>query len=275
MNRKVEKQINKIYEAVFKKIFNRQRLKAATQGNIKEIEKAITNLSNSRDFKKFCEKFSKQLASKGLTHQKGIWKKFYQAAKESNNIVLPSTYSEFEKKIMKEAVEHNFRMIKSVPTHILNVYKQKDIQVLISQVAENKVGRNTFVKQLQNHGYKNAKLIARTETAKLQTFIDEKRATNLGSVAYIWLASHDKRTRQSHKEMNDVVVFWRKDSEKPLLDKMRGNAGEFPNCRCTPLPILDEDDLTKSTYIVYDYRNDKKITLKRAELLKCLEKGSL
>ena len=46
--------------------------------------------------------------------------------------------------------------------------------------------------------------------------------------------------------MNGVIVFWRPDNQKPLLDKMRGNAGEFPNCRCTPLPILDENDITES-----------------------------
>ena len=63
--------------------------------------------------------------------------------------------------------------------------------------------------------------------------------------------------------------------EKPLLDNMRGNAGEFPNCRCSPEPIFDENDLTKSNYKVYDYRNHKIINMSKKELIQALQKGSL
>lgn len=275
MNKRTERQINNIYNQVFKKVFNRTRITKGSQGKKQEIIAAILKLENSKQYNKFAKKFAKKLAQSGLSQQKGIWKKHYQAAKAKHIVGIPSTYKAYELQLFEKAVEHNFEMIKSIPQHTLEVYKMKAIQSVINQIAKGNAGRKSFENVLKQHGAKNAKLIARTESAKLQTTIDEYRATSLGSVCYEWLSSNDRRTRQSHKDMNGVVVFWRKDSEKPLLDNMRGNAGEFPNCRCTTIPILDEDDLKKSSYKVYDYKNDKIITLSKQKLIEKIKEGKL
>ena len=152
---------------------------------------------------------------------------------------------------------------------ILNDY----MTTLIEQTIKGTKPRGAFKKELQKHGATNAEVIARTEAAKLQTVVLESRATDIGSVAYIWLASKDKRTRKSHREMDGVVVFWK--FEKPLLDEMRGHAGQFPNCRCSPEPIFDEDDLTKSNYRVYNYKTDNVINMTKKELLEALKRGQL
>lgn len=276
MNKRTEQQIEKIYKAVFKKIFTRSNLKQALQGNTIIIANNIEKLTQSDAYNRFCQEFAKKLAAAGLNKSRGIWKKYFEAAKKLHNIALPHTYREFERQMLRKAITHNFKMIKSVPQSILKVYQQKDITILIKQVAENKIGRGSFEKQLREHGYKNAKLIARTESAKLQTAIDRNTSTELGSKAYIWESSQDKRTRPSHKEMNNVVVFWQTDeSKKPLRDGMRGDAGEFPNCRCNPQAILDENDLTQNTYKVYDYRTDKIITMGKNKLIEAINNGGL
>lgn len=275
MNKRTERMIEKLYKEVFKKVFNNKRITQASKGQSQNVISSILQLQNSEQYNKFAERFAKKLAIAGLSQQKGIWRKYYNAAKAKHIGILPDTYTRYQQLLLEEAVKHNFKMIKSVPQHILSVYEQEDVQTVINQIAKGKVGRKTFEVTLKSHGYKNAKLIARTESAKLQTTIDEHRATSLGSVCYKWMSSKDKRTRQSHKEMNDVIVFWRPDNEKPLRDKMRGNAGEFPNCRCTPIPILDEDDLTDSSYKVYNYKNDKIITLSKKELIESIKKGGL
>lgn len=275
MNKQTEVQIEKIYKAVFKKIFTQQNVKQAMQGNTIILSNNVEKLMQSDSYKSFCEEFAKKLAKAGLNKQKGIWKKYFEAAKKLHHIALPNTYKEFEKQMLVKAIKHNFKMIKSVPQHVLKVYQQKDIEVLVKQVAENKLGRKAFYNQLKEHGYKNAKVIARTESAKLQTSIDRNSATDLGSVCYTWRSSNDKRTRPSHKEMNDVIVFWRNDENKPLRDNMRGDAGEFPNCRCNPTSIFDENDLKKSNYKVYDYRIDKIITMPKTKLLEAIKRGGL
>ena len=275
MNKRTERIINKIYNEVFKKIFNRKRITQASKGQSQNVVSAILQLQNSEQYNKFAEKFAKKLASAGLSNQRGLWKKYYQAAKTRHYVALPDTYSRYELQLLEQAVKHNFKMIKSIPEHVLKTYEQKAIQSVINQIALGKAGRKTFESVLKKHGAKNAKLIARTESAKLQTTIDEYRSTSLGSVCYEWRSSKDKRTRPSHREMNGVIVFWRPDNQKPLLDKMRGNAGEFPNCRCTPLPILDENDITESKYKVYDYRTDTIINISAKELIKDIQKGGL
>lgn len=275
MNKRIERQIELIYRKIFKEVFTKERLERAEHGDKTVINKALKNYSNSDLFKEFCEKFSKTLAQRGLNHEKGLWRKYYEAAKQKHMFGLKSTYTTFEKNIYEKIVKQNFKMIKSIPDSMMKLWKQKDVTTLLRQVLEGKVGRGTFERQLRLHGAKNAKLIARTETAKLQTAVTEVRSKEVGSIAYIWRSSNDRRTRPSHKAMNDVVVFWRSGEEKPLLDKMYGNSGEFPNCRCRPLPIFDESDLRKNVYQVYDYRSHKIIRKTKKELLEALQRGEL
>lgn len=275
MNKAVERQINKIYQAIFKKIYTKQRMTALSNNDKASIKEAILNLDKSEQFQKFAKKFSKKLSQKGLAKEKGLWRKYYEAAKANNYVAIPDTYTKFQEQMLKKTIEHNFKMIKSIPQKVLELSKTDYTKQLISQVAKGSIGRGSFYKNLKEHGAKNAKVIARTETAKLQTAITENRSKDLGSVAYIWIATRDRRTRPSHKAMNDVVVFWRKNNEKPLLDGMRGNAGEFPNCRCDAQAIFDESDLTKSQYTVYDYRNNRKITMNKKTLIERIRQGHL
>lgn len=276
MKNNVERLINNIYNAVYKKIFNKQNIDHMIRGERAQIENYVNKLQESELYDKFCKEFAKRLTQKGLNKQKGLWRKFYQAAKSRNLGVLPDTYSDFEKNVMQKAIAENFKMIKSMPQEVLKVYKYKLTNTLINQVALNKLGRKAFEKQLKKHNAKNAKLIARTEASKLQTTILQTRSTELGSVAYIWKSSKDIRTRPSHRAMNGVIVFWRDNiNERPLLDKMRGNAGEFPNCRCTPQPIFRVADLKKPSYQVYNYKTNKVEVMNKNEITSYLTKGEL
>lgn len=257
MDKRVEREINKIFNSVYKKIFSAENVKQLREGNQEGILNKYVVFQTSEKYDKFASEFAKELAKIGLNRQKGIWRKFYEVAKKSHNVSLPYSYNEYEQKMMQQIITHNFQMIKSIPQRVMEVLEYKAVGTLIDEVANGKLPRGSFKKELDKHGSKKARLIARTETAKLQSAITENRATNLGSVVYEWVASHDRRTRESHKEMDGVIVFWRPDAQKPLRDNMRGNAGEFPNCRCYGAPILDESDLTQSTYKVYNYQTDK------------------
>lgn len=275
MNKRIERQIRQIYNEVFNKLFSVKNTSSLSKGSKVEILQAATLLESSEKYKRFAEKYAIALAKAGLSSKRAAWRHSYYAAKRLHYVAIPKTFNEYEAKIMSNAVKENFTMIKSIPRKTIEILEHKYTSTLIEEVAKGSLSRGSFRKELEKHGHKNAGVIARTETAKLQTAITEARATELGSIAYFWLSSKDKRTRQSHQEMNGVVVFWRPYEQKPLLDKMRGNAGEFPNCRCSPQPIVDFDDLTTSTYKVYDYRFDKIITLSKRELITALERGSL
>lgn len=272
MNKAIERQINQIYSEVYKKVFNNKNLAGLASGQKSGVYNTVASLNNSQQYEEFAMKFAKALAKKGLASQRGIWRKYFEAARAAHYIALPKTFNQYEAQIMSKAVKQNFTMIKTIPDKMIEIMNHKYTSTLIEEVAKGTLPRGSFRRMLASHGSKNAGVIARTETAKLQTAILESRATDLGSVAYTWLSSNDKRTRPSHRAMNGVVVFWK---HKPLLDKMTGHAGEFPNCRCSPNPIMDEDDLTKSNYKVYDYRNDTIIILSKKQLIEALEKGGL
>lgn len=274
MTKAVEQKINKIYWTLFKKCFDKKSVALLATGDKKYIKKHILTLKSSKEFDNFAKKFSRELAKQGLFGTKELWKKYYyKVAKKSNYLALKPTYSKYEYNVMSKAVQQNFEMIKSIPNEFLKILQHSYVSTLIEQVAKGALGRNSFRTQLEKHGHKNAKLIARTETAKLQTTILKERSTQLGSVAYTWLASNDRRTRKSHKDMNGVVVFWNHD--KPILDGMIGHAGEFPNCRCSPQPIIDNDDLTQHNYKVYNYNTHKIITMSREKLIGALNKNKL
>lgn len=273
MKTAIDRLIQKIYKNVYEQVFNQSRTTSLIRGNSQPINAALDNLTLSQRYDEFAKKFAKELAKKGIYGTKGLWRKYYQAARSKSFIGIPRTLSEYEASVMTRAIKENFQMIKSIPVRMKEILQHKYTSTLIEEVAKGALGRGSFERLLASHGNKQAKLIARTETAKLQTAILEERATQIGSVAYIWRASHDKRTRPSHREMDGVIVFWK--HEKPLRDGMRGHAGEFPNCRCTPQPILDENDLTESWYRVYDYRTDRIIRMGRKELVIALRRNAL
>lgn len=84
-----------------------------------------------------------------------------------------------------------------------------------------------------------AKLIARTETARVNTMLNLARATSVGSTQYRWVTSGDAAVRPSHKKMNGKVFDW--DDPPTLSDGTTGHPGTFPNCRCYAEPILPEN----------------------------------
>lgn len=84
-----------------------------------------------------------------------------------------------------------------------------------------------------------AKVIAVTEVSKAATALTQARAEHFGSEGYIWRSVRDGATRPSHRAMEGKFVKW---SEPPTLDGMTGHAGEFPNCRCYPEPVIPRSD---------------------------------
>lgn len=276
MNKRSEEIIKKFYKNVLNKI-----IKSTSKNvTISEIIDIANKISKNRDFQKLASKVAVQLSKSSINVDKDKWKKLFKEIKEKdkrkNKRAINHEYSKYELGLMNKTVRKNFKMIKSIPKEIVKLYQTKLIKTLVKEVAEGKISRGSFLKELKNHGIKNANVIARTETAKLQSYLDETRATDLGSVVYEWRSNNDIRTRQSHRDMNGVIVFWRdKKEEKPYLDKMYGNAGEFPNCRCTRLPIMFPDRLTKSTYKVYNYKTKKVVEMNKNKLLEAIKKGGL
>jgi SPP1 gp7 family putative phage head morphogenesis protein len=89
-----------------------------------------------------------------------------------------------------------------------------------------------------------AYLIARTETARANSSINQARAVSVGSNQYRWHNSGDEAVRHSHKFLNGkrlqgMIFSW--DHPPTLDDGMTGHPGTFPNCRCFAEPVFPDE----------------------------------
>lgn len=139
---------------------------------------------------------------------------------------------------MRQRLEENVSLIKSLPIEAAErVHKLTLSAITTGRRAED------IAREIAASGKvadSRAQTIARTEVARTATALTMARAEYIGSEGYVWMTSRDSRVRDSHAAMNGKFVRW---SDPPTLDGMRGHAGEFPNCRCIPYPILPGEPL--------------------------------
>lgn len=136
---------------------------------------------------------------------------------------------------LRSKLAENVNLIKSLPTEaaervhkltleaITNAGRASEIATEIARSGQVTVGR--------------ANTIARTEVARTASGLTEARAKHIGSEGYIWRTAGDADVRPSHRRMSGKFVAW---SDPPTLDGMTGHAGQFPNCRCYPEPVIPD-----------------------------------
>ncbi len=94
------------------------------------------------------------------------------------------------------------------------------------------------IEQRTGHGRARVELIARDQTAKLNSRITEDLQRQAGVEEYTWRANNDGRTRSVHLQANGTRVRW--DSPGYPGAGFYGrpaHAGRGGQCRCTPEPI--------------------------------------
>jgi SPP1 gp7 family putative phage head morphogenesis protein len=92
-------------------------------------------------------------------------------------------------------------------------------------------------------------LISRTETAKASTALTQARCEELGIDFYLWETSYDGRVRDSHRNMDRILIPWHDPPSPEALIGEKStlgayHAGQSPNCRCTQLVVLHADDVS-------------------------------
>jgi uncharacterized protein with gpF-like domain len=95
-----------------------------------------------------------------------------------------------------------------------------------------------------------AKTLARTETSKISAAATEARCRDLDISAYIWRCAFLPTSRDSHEEMEGMIVDY---DNPPTLDGLTGHAGELPNCYCWENPVI----LKEGEDSTLDYDDDE------------------
>ncbi len=98
-------------------------------------------------------------------------------------------------------------------------------------------------KIIPGHMVKNLKCIARTECAKANAAIVQARAEACGIKAYFWRSVKDERSRDAHRMMDGILVFYNDPPNPEAIFGGRAygsyHAGNTFNCRCWQEPVLD------------------------------------
>lgn len=103
------------------------------------------------------------------------------------------------------------------------------------------------VEELYGVSEGRARVIARDQTAKLNSAFNQIRQTDVGIEEYEWLASDDERTREDHWDLNGTRHRW--DEPGPLKGTIGGepcHPGEDVQCRCDAAAFIDLDALERS-----------------------------
>lgn len=149
--------------------------------------------------------------------------RFYSAMNEAVGVDLQSVITNEQlEDILVAKTRENVSLIKSIPEEY---FKKIETAVFNGTTQGNSAG--SMIKQIQNINRvstNRAKLIARDQTAKLNSAMNQQRAQNLGVEEYIWRTAGDERVRESHRSKNGRVFRW----DSPPKDT--GHPGQDIQC---------------------------------------------
>lgn len=136
----------------------------------------------------------------------------------------------------------NVRLVSSVP---------EQEHVNISRLALDGVRSGKPVREIEKEirdrygiAKNRAKTIARTETAKLNSELTERRQREIGISTYYWRTSRDERVRNSHKVLNGMLCRWDDPTvysddkgktwkKRSSIGGYNGHPGTDYSCRCS------------------------------------------
>lgn len=186
-----------------------------------------------------------QLAEQTATFAKRPW----QHVAEAQTGVNIFQQEKWLSPLLESWAKENVKLISSIEEQYLG---------RVAQRAQDMVRQGRSVKQFSEELAKEydvaaarARLIARTEMAKLNGQITKARQQSLGGNEYDWMTSADERVRESHKVLNgkicrydDPTVYrnegeteWRK---RESIGGYVGDPGEDFQCRCVAAARIED-----------------------------------
>lgn len=153
-------------------------------------------------------------------------------------IVKPTINTYTQQRINDEYINNMKLTIKNWQNE--NISKlRKEIQDLTLNKGYSNKSIEEYIENNYNTTYKKAKRLARNETSLVLSEYSKQKYIQNGITRYRWQTSGDERVRSDHQELNGKIFEF---NNPPITDKATGaraNPGNFYNCRCIAVPILD------------------------------------
>ena len=157
--------------------------------------------------------------------------RFYNAMENAVGIDLRNVLQgEDLDDIMFATTRENVALIKTIPEE----YFKKLETVVFTGTTQGRAA-TSMISQIREIGKvteNRARLIARDQTSKLNSALNQQRAQNLGVEEYIWRTAGDERVRPTHASKNGKTFRW----DDPPKDT--GHPGQDIQCRCVAQPII-------------------------------------
>lgn len=188
--------------------------------------------------KEFGKSLSKKFAS--------FIKKYVNSKFLTENPSFNKRLSKLEKNQLTAIYERNLSLIKTIPSHTIESYKE----TMLNQVDNfNREALEKQAKTISGISKRRAKLIARDQTQKAVSGYQRARAEALGFEYYVWKTSQDERVSKGkggHRQLNGRIYKY--SNPTAIIDSYgnKGNVSERPNCRCIALSLyLNQDEELK------------------------------
>ncbi|SFE43749.1 phage putative head morphogenesis protein, SPP1 gp7 family [Paenibacillus algorifonticola] len=224
--------------------------------SLEDILKAIRAYFVSEQFNEYADAAAMQMVTHLFRDSGRTWR---QAARENSKgrIIYEALQKEMQGPVGSQVrllTKRNAEYIKSMPLHLAQEVNKKVLEESLKGTRASDIAE-MIRKDFPHMTWVKANLIARTETSKTSTALTEARSEYIGAAWYVWNSSEDQRVRESHANMDGVLVRW---SDPPSPEALVGerNYGTYPaggtfNCRCFPSVLLDLDDVQWPARVFY------------------------
>lgn len=142
-------------------------------------------------------------------------------------------------KLLQDLLDEQVTLITSLPLEAAQRVHKLTVGGMTSATRKDDIAREILLTGSVTES--RANLIARTEVGRTASGLTEARALHVGSEGYIWRTSGDSDVRKEHKKLNGKFFRW---DTPPVAgpNNMRYHAGQGPNCRCYPEPVIPEEE---------------------------------
>lgn len=141
--------------------------------------------------------------------------------------------------VVTASVKQNVALIKSIPREYFLEIEGATMRSI--QTGRGMADLQPFLEKRFDITKKRAALIARDQTSKATTAINQARMQGLGVKKFKWLHSYGgKEPRPLHKDVLNGNIY--SFDDLPVIDERtgeRGLPGQLINCRCRMVPVIE------------------------------------
>ena len=207
--------------------------------SVDELNRVSDRLRNllrqySNTITPWANNLAKKMVNRIVSVDERAW---IQLSKEMGAELRKEINSAPTKEMIDEFNRKQVELITSLPLEAAERVRKMTLEGIIKGTRAETIAEKIL--ETGNVTKSRAKMIARTEVSTTASELTRIRSKHIRSTNYYWRTSEDGSVRESHKKMNGKICSW--DDPPEVEPGKHYHAGQYPNCRCYPEPIIDPD----------------------------------